>query len=136
MRDKIFLDSNVAIYAYLNSDKRKQNVSKQLIQSNITVISTQVLQELANTMRKKAKAEYSVIKPLLLELAKNCHEVYINTEKTILCACAIAERYGFSFYDSLIAAAAIESGCRALYSEDMQHNQLIEGKLKVVNPFL
>ena len=47
-----------------------------------------------------------------------------------------ARKYNYSFYDSLIIAAAIESGCSILYSEDMQHNQLIEEKLKIVNPFL
>jgi predicted nucleic acid-binding protein len=51
-------------------------------------------------------------------------------------ACQIAEKYHFSFYDSLIIAASLECDCNILYSEDMHHGQIIENKLKIVNPFL
>ena len=47
----------------------------------------------------------------------------------------ILDRYGFSLYDSMIVAAAQEAGCRTLYSEDLQHGQLIDKRLKVINPF-
>ena len=50
-------------------------------------------------------------------------------------ALAIVERYGFSLYDSLVIAAALNAGCRILYSEDLQHGQLIDRQLRVVNPF-
>jgi predicted nucleic acid-binding protein len=62
--------------------------------------------------------------------------LHVNSDSTILEAFRIAERYGFSFYDSLIISAALESGCNTLYSEDMQHGQLIENRLKIVNPFV
>ena len=48
----------------------------------------------------------------------------------------IAERYGFSLYDSLIIAAAREAGCTTLFSEDLQHRQVIDGALTVRNPFV
>ena len=48
----------------------------------------------------------------------------------------IAEKYRYSYYDSVIIAAALESSCTLLYSEDMQHQQIIEGKLQIINPFL
>jgi predicted nucleic acid-binding protein len=47
----------------------------------------------------------------------------------------IAARYGFQFYDALIAAAALEAECTTLYSEDFQHGQVIEGRLTARNPF-
>lgn len=47
----------------------------------------------------------------------------------------IAAKYGFSFYDALIAAAAIEAQCTTLYSEDFQDGQVLEGRLTVRNPF-
>lgn len=59
-----------------------------------------------------------------------------NTRDIIQEATKIADRYGFSFYDSLIISAALNAGCKKLYSEDMQHNQLIEKKLIIINPFL
>ena len=58
------------------------------------------------------------------------------TEKTHLSALTIKERYQFSFYDSLIIASALELDCAVLYSEDMQHGQIIDEQLKITNPFL
>ncbi len=54
---------------------------------------------------------------------------------TISDAVRLADRYGYSFYDSLIVAAALESGCSILYSEDMQSGQLIDGTLTIRSPF-
>ncbi len=47
---------------------------------------------------------------------------------------AVHERYRYSFYDSLIIAAALEAGCTRLLTEDMQDGQRIEG-LTITNPF-
>lgn len=44
--------------------------------------------------------------------------------------------YGYSYWDSLIIATAIQSDCSILYSEDMQHDQVIEDKLRIINPFI
>ena len=51
-------------------------------------------------------------------------------------AWALAERYGFGHYDSLIIAAALKTGSSTLYTEDMQHEQVIEGRLTLINPFV
>ncbi|SFO87434.1 PIN domain-containing protein [Hydrogenimonas thermophila] len=48
----------------------------------------------------------------------------------------IKEKYKLQYYDSLILATALENGCNILYSEDMQHNQIIENQLKIINPFI
>jgi predicted nucleic acid-binding protein len=64
------------------------------------------------------------------------NQLHTNTQLTIHKACNIAMRYKFSFYDTLIIAAALESNCTILYSEDMHHNQVIENALKIVNPFV
>jgi predicted nucleic acid-binding protein len=53
----------------------------------------------------------------------------------LLSQLTVMERYRFSFYDSLIIATALEASCTTLYSEDMQHGQLIENKLLIINPF-
>ncbi len=71
-------------------------------------------------------------------LVKECcqnNNLHINTADTVLQACQIAERYRFSFYDSLIIAAALESNCTIVYSEDLQDGQHIEGRLIIKNPF-
>ncbi len=61
--------------------------------------------------------------------------VHPITPVTVIAALAIAERYGFSHFDSLIIATAMDAGCDTLYSEDMQDGQLIDNRLTVINPF-
>ena len=69
------------------------------------------------------------------EIRDNCELCYIDME-VIQKALNLNSKYGYSYYDCLILASAFLNGCECLYSEDMQHNQLIEEKLKIVNPFL
>jgi predicted nucleic acid-binding protein len=133
LAERIFLDSNVVIYAYFKQDEKKQHISKELVSQN-AIISTQVLQELTNTLHRKMGVDYSIVRSILHECLKNCN-LNTNTSGTVFSALDIAERYGFSFYDSLIVAAALESKCKILYSEDMQHNQQIEN-LTIKNPFV
>lgn len=133
--DKVFLDTNIIIYAHTDIDPIKQKSAQQLITHYQTVISTQVLQETANTLFRKFNHAWINIAKVANEAIKN-NILHVNSESTIRDAFLIAERYNFSFYDSLIISAALESGCNILYSEDLQHYQLIENRLKVVNPFL
>jgi len=130
--ERIFLDSNVMIYAYFKQNEQKQRISKELISQN-AMISTQVLQELTHILHRKMGVDYRIVRSILQECLENC-DLNTNTSDTVFRALDIAERYGFSFYDSLIVAAALESQCTTLYSEDMQHNQHIEN-LTIKNPF-
>ena len=65
----------------------------------------------------------------------NNNILYTNSIETIKKAYFIANKYKFSFYDSLIVAAALECNCKILYSEDLQHKQVIEKSLTIINPF-
>jgi predicted nucleic acid-binding protein len=134
-KQKIFLDSNIVIYTYCSNSADKQQKAKQLFAEKNIAISTQVLQETANTLYRKFKADFHTIRLLLEECVRNVTTLHVNTDETVFKACAIAEKYQYSFYDSLIIASAFEAGCQILYSEDMQHNQLVEGKLRIINPF-
>jgi predicted nucleic acid-binding protein len=131
----IFIDSNIMIYAYSGTEKNKQQISRKLIKENYTVISTQVLQEIANTLSRKFKIDYSSIGQILHECVLDNDILYLNRQDTIFKACTIAGQYQFSFYDSLIIAAALETNCRYLYSEDLQHKQTIDGSLTIINPY-
>jgi len=133
---KIFIDSNVIIYAYSNSEIAKQKIARRIVKENYTVISTQVLQEMCNTLGRKYMIDYSSIKDTLQECINSNNEIHTNHQHTILKACDIAKRYSFSFYDSLIISAALESNCSVLYSEDLQHNQIIDDVLTIKNPFI
>lgn len=132
---KVFLDTNLLVYAHTNVDEPKQRIIQHLITGENTLVSTQIFTEVANVLFKKFKFPWQDIEKVLYEIAQN-NEVHTNTVNTIQRACQVAERYGFSFYDSLVLAAALESGCPVLYSEDLQHSQVIDQVLTVKNPFV
>lgn len=135
MSDKVFLDTNIIIYSYSSTEPEKQAVASRLIAEENSYISTQVLTELCNTITKKLKQPYSVAASAVSECCKN-NNLFVNDQYTIEEATKIADRYGFSFYDSLIISADISAGCLRLYSEDMHHGQVIGGKLTIINPFV
>ena len=135
MNDRIFLDTNILIYVYSDTEKNKQNIARKLISDHKSYVSTQVLQELTNILTKKFNVSWIEVQNTLKESRQN-NLLHINTLDTIIDACTIAKKYKFSFYDCLIIAAAIQCNCKMLYSEDMQHGQIIESQIKIVNPFL
>lgn len=135
VNDKVFLDTNIIIYSYSLTEPKKRIIARRFISESNSFISTQVLTELCNTVVKKLEFDYSIALKVLNECCAN-NKLIINTKDIIAEATNIADRYGFSFYDSLIVSSALNAGCQMLYSEDMQHNQLIEKKLIVFNPFL
>ena len=113
----------------------KQQKSIELLNNSPeTFISTQVINEFSNAFIKKFKAHtLDVLKAL--EEIENSFIIYQNNIHTTRLACNLYKRYKFSFYDSLIIAAAIESGCKVLYSEDMNNHQIIDS-LIIINPLL
>ena len=107
---KIFLDSNLLIYAHTNLDVSKQLVIQGIIKNETTFVSTQVLKEAANVLHKKFKFPWDSIQKILSEIHRN-NKLFINDYSSISKACQIAERYGFSFYDSLIISSALKCQC-------------------------
>jgi predicted nucleic acid-binding protein len=135
MNVKSFFDTNLLIYLYSEDELDKQaQILTQIKNTENRWISTQVLNELSNTLRRKFKLEYADIVKVIAEIRANFEIITVQIE-TIELALKIAEKYRYSYYDSAIIAAALESSCTLLYSEDMQHNQIIEGQLKIINPF-
>lgn len=132
MPAKAFIDTNIVIYS-LGPNSAKAALAAPLFAHHPT-ISTQVLSETANVALKKLSMPLSETGKLLAMLEATCR-VEIITPATMQHALDIAGRYGFSWFDSLIVASALEAGCDTLYTEDLQHGQVIEGKLTVTNPF-
>jgi predicted nucleic acid-binding protein len=132
--DKYFLDSNLIVYSHTDIDQKKQKIAQVIISEKSTTISTQELQEVANVLSKKFSQSWNDILEVLIEASSN-NQLHTNTKQTVQKSCRIADKYKYSFYDSLIIAAAIESGCEILYSEDLNHGQIIENRLRIVNPF-
>jgi predicted nucleic acid-binding protein len=129
---KAFFDSNVLLYL-LSADSRKANQAETLLVGGGT-ISVQVLNEFASVATRKFKMSYPEVREALQIVKAVCqiHPLTVDTHQQGL---DIAERYGFSWYDSLIVSAALTTGCDCLYSEDMPHGQIIDSQLRIVNPF-
>jgi predicted nucleic acid-binding protein len=140
MNDKYFIDTNVFVYSFDASQPEKKDRSTALIQealkNGLGVISTQVIQEFLNV------AIHKFTVPLNVEDSKT----YLRLAMNPLCqvypdlslyeaALDLQSETGYSFYDSLIVAGAIQGGCTILFSEDLQDGRQIRG-VKVVNPYL
>jgi len=135
MNANVFFDTNVILYSYSIVNDQKSLVSKNLIRSTKSIISTQVLQEMCNVLIKKFNLDMTSISKVLSELQLN-FDIRINKTETIRNALEIHFKYQYSYYDSLIISSALENECSILYSEDLHHNQKIENTLTIINPFL
>ena len=132
--NKIFVDTNVLIYAFAidEPDKRKKIIES--LENSRIVVSTQVLKEFANVALKKGYADNKLVKTIIADLS-DFAEVVTEDLLLILESIDIREKYKYSFYDSLIIAAALKSRCQTLFSEDMQDGQAIDESLTIKNPF-
>ena len=127
-----FFDTNVLIYL-ASEDRAKADRAEHLIGAG-GAISVQVLNELANVARRKMRMSWPETHAFLdlLRGLLTVHPLTVETHETGL---ALAERYGLSTYDAMIAAAALHAGCDTLWSEDMQHGMALDGRLRVSDPF-
>lgn len=139
MSARYFIDTNVFVYSFDDRQPAKKERSFKLIQEGLKsgtgMISTQVIQEFLNVATRKFAVP---MKPedskayLRLVLNPLC-QVYPNLLLYETCLDLQGET-SYSFYDSLIIAAAIQAGCDILYSEDLQDGQELRG-IKIVNPY-
>ena len=97
-------------------------------------LSTQVLQELYVSLRRKAGRPLSATQAREIVADYLRWEVVVNTGESILDAIALEERYRLSFWDALVIHAARECGAEILYSEDLNNGQIYDS-VRVVNPF-
>ena len=135
---KVFFDSNILIYSVDERDSLKQKIAIDLInkamQNKIGAISTQSLQEFFSVTTKKLNVSKEVAKEYLDFFVDNFPVTQV-TLSNIYKAIDISIQTQFSFWDSLIVSAAHSSGCVIVYSEDMNHNQFVNG-VKIINPFI
>ena len=139
MKDKVFVDTNILIYAHDLDAGAKHDVATSIIENiweaKIGIISTQVIQEFYVNVTRKIP---NPITPVLARgIILNYFSWHIEAiePNTILLASEIEERYVLSFWDSLIVATASQSNARKILTEDLNHGQVIEGVL-IENPFL
>jgi predicted nucleic acid-binding protein len=133
MNDKhTFIDSNIILYLFANDENRKKIVSS-LFSTEYT-ISTQVVNENVNVCLKKLKLSKEIAYTHGRDILNSFTVVNIYSS-TINAAFDLSIKYGYGYWDSLILSAALENDCEILFTEDLHEGQLIEGKLKIKNPF-
>jgi predicted nucleic acid-binding protein len=133
MPAKDFLDTNVLIYAVAKNDPRATKAETLLASGGI--VSIQSLNEFVSVARRKLGMTWKQVSEILDLICVLCPgpvPISLDTHKS---AVVIAEKYGYSIYDVLIVSAALESGCKTLYSEDLQDGQTINRQLTIRNPF-
>ncbi len=143
MRDKIFIDTNIFIYAFLENPNREKDYKKHIKAKEFLqsfsfncqiIISTQVCSEYYSALLKNKILDQQIQESLkaLVDVVK----VSPVSKSTVLSLINVKNRYKYSYWDSLIISSALENNCTILYSEDMQHEQIIENQLQILNPFV
>ena len=135
-----FIDSNVFVYLFDETDERKRGIADGIVESALQAhsasISFQVVQETLNVVTRKLPTPMTAedagrfLEQVLGPLWRGSPSLALYSR-----ALDLQARYRYSFYDSLIVAAALDAGCSRLYSEDLHDGQRIEG-LTIENPFV
>ena len=138
MNGKVFLDTNILVYAHDASqgDKhvRARALLDELWSSRLGVLSTQILQEFAFNLRRRMSPPVSAAETKNWVTEYLAWEVVVNTPNSILLALETEERYEISFWDALVVQAAQAAGVDTIYSEDLSDGQAY-GSVRVINPF-
>ena len=127
-----FFDTNVLLYLLSGDDTRADRAEQELSAGG--VVSVQVLNEFALVATRRLEMSIAEIREVLATLRSVYTIVPVN-EGTHDVGLRIAEKHGLSVYDAMIVASALLAGCNTLVSEDMRHGQVLDGRLKVRNPF-
>ncbi len=130
---KAFVDTNVLLYL-LSADWKKADKAEEIVRAG-PLISVQVLNEIANVSRRKLGMPWTDVQEFLTLIRSLCHVEPLKIETHDM-AMQVAQRHMVNFYDALIVSAGLIAECDILYSEDMQNDLEIDGRLRICNPFL
>lgn len=136
MSANALVDSNIWIYAFVTnpSDERHQKAQQFVLGLDRPKINSQIIRETCINLIRKARRSESDLRQFMLDWCATCEIVHTPVTQYVL-ASELREKHAFSYWDSLIVAAALDAGCTTLYSEDMQHGQRVLDQLTIVNPF-
>ena len=132
MTARAFADTNRAVYT-LDQDPVRRRAAMAVMKAR-PVISVQVVNEFLNVASGKMRLPRQTANRLATILMRRCEASDLTVEM-VQRAIALGERYQLSHWDALIVAAALAAGCDTLYTEDLQHGQVFEGRLTVRNRF-
>jgi predicted nucleic acid-binding protein len=129
----IAVDTNILIYLIDNGDFTKRSIAKDILSVD-PQISTQVISEFINVARRILKIPKEELLFTAAKLLFGCGIMTIDTT-TLMTASTLCQKYQFQLFDAVIVASALEGNCDILYSEDMHNGLVVNGKLKIINPF-
>lgn len=137
MPARLFVDTNIWLYALASedADPKHRLAARFLLGLTRPVVNSQVIREASSNLLKKAGLAELQLRAIIEDWYRDC-EIHPSNAAQHLLASELRENHAFSYWDSLIVAAAIDAGCSTLYSEDMQHGQVIADCLTIVNPFV
>lgn len=139
MSDKIFVDTNILVYAHdlsaQNRHEKASSVIESLWEAETGALSMQVMQEFYITVTRKIKRPIKCADARDIIRNYFAWTVQINDPETTFLASEIEEKNGLSFWDALIVAAAIRLQAKKIITEDLNHGQIIEG-IMIENPFM
>lgn len=134
MKDRFFIDTNILIY-FVSNDVIKKNISKDILITNEGImVNSQVISEFVTVTIKKQILSIADAFKYAGEFM-DIFEFSIIKKETIKLSFELMTKHKHSYWDSLIIASALENNCALLYTEDMQSGQIIEDRLKIINPF-
>lgn len=119
---------------YSITQGNKTDIARSLLAKNCD-ISVQVLNEFAHVARRKLAMDWSDIEDAIKSIETVCRAIHPVDLKTHRYGISLSRKYNFALFDALIVATAMNAGATTLYSEDMQHDMIVEGKLRIFNPF-
>ena len=139
MQDKYFWDSNLWVYLFIQSADPQDINKKRKLQSIIAqgidiVVSVQVLNETANVLMRTYGYDETQTKIFIQSIIRLTTVIPLISDFTLQ-GLDLKIKYTFSWFDSLILAAALDSACIYLYSEDMHDGLVVNKQLTIVNPF-
>jgi predicted nucleic acid-binding protein len=130
--DKAFIDTNVFVYIQRTDEPNKTKISEKTIDFFDCVVSTQVLNEICNILTRKYPSPKEKIENVLRSIQESCTIVTITNDYPCK-ALDYHFKYSISYFDALMVAAALETNCKYLISEDMQDGLIIDNKLQILN---
>jgi len=130
-----FIDTNIWLYSFIQSQNiEKTELAGVIIKKCEIVISTQIINEMCVNLIKKVNFPEGKVQNLIESLYKK-HTVFELSQDILLKASKIRANHNFSFWDSVVAASAMDCDADYLISEDMQDGFNLENKLTIINPF-
>lgn len=128
------IDSNILIYAFGHQNEVKKRVAKAII-SDCQAVSIQTINQTVFILQKKFN--YTIIElEEIIQFFKDNFLIRDLTVNILENTMHVMNTYKYSFWDSMMLASALVNNCEVIYSEDMHHNQIVENRLKIINPFI